>query len=80
MSHHNGEIDYMNILVTGGLGTVGAGLVKETRQRGHHVVSCDQYRQPDEVYGDWPNLMVETVMNEYEIKQMNDYRHDEVGE
>jgi dTDP-glucose 4,6-dehydratase len=26
-----------------------------------------------EVYGDWPNLMVETVMDEYEIKQMNDY-------
>ena len=26
-----------------------------------------------EVYGDWPNLMVESVMDEYEIKQMNDY-------
>jgi dTDP-glucose 4,6-dehydratase len=26
-----------------------------------------------EVYGDWPELMVETVMDEYEIKQMNDY-------
>ena len=26
-----------------------------------------------EVYGDWPGLMVETVMDEYEIKQMNDY-------
>jgi dTDP-glucose 4,6-dehydratase len=26
-----------------------------------------------EVYGDWPNLMVETVMDQYEIKQMNDY-------
>ena len=26
-----------------------------------------------EVYGDWPDLMVETVMDEYEIKQMNDY-------
>jgi len=23
-----------------------------------------------EVYGDWPELMVETVMDEYEIKQM----------
>lgn len=149
----------MKILVTGGLGTVGAGLVKELRQRGHHVVSCDLYHQPDEVgfslptdvadplyaradvgefrqiervfermgpfeyvyhcaaefgrwngedfyetlwrtnaigtkniirlqerlkfrlihfsssevYGDWPDLMVETVMDEYEIKQMNDY-------
>ena len=26
-----------------------------------------------EVYGDWPELMVENVMDEYEIKQLNDY-------
>ncbi|MFZ6011464.1 MAG: NAD-dependent epimerase/dehydratase family protein [Bacteroidota bacterium] len=26
-----------------------------------------------EVYGDWPNVMVESVMDQYEIKQMNDY-------
>jgi dTDP-glucose 4,6-dehydratase len=26
-----------------------------------------------EVYGDWPNLMVETVLDEYEVKQLNDY-------
>ena len=149
----------MNILVTGGLGTIGAGLVKELRKRGHHVISCDLAHQPDEfgfsvrtdvekplyarcdvgefrqiervfdklgpfdyvyhcaaefgrwngedfyetlwrtnvigtkniirlqeqlkfrlihfssseVYGDWPELMVETVMDEYAIKQMNDY-------
>jgi dTDP-glucose 4,6-dehydratase len=149
----------MNILITGGLGTVGAGLVKELRRRGHHVVSCDLHHQHDEVgfslrtdvetplyarcdigefrqiervferlgpfdyvyncaaefgrwngedfyetlwrtnavgtknvirlqerlkfrlihfsssevYGDWPDLMVETVMDEYEIKQLNDY-------
>src|SRR5687768_16851703 len=149
----------MRILVTGGLGTVGAGLIAELRQRGHHVVSCDLQHQPDEigfslrtdvevplyarcdvgefrqlervfercgpfdyvyhcaaefgrwngedfyetlwrtnaigtknvirlqerlkfrlihfssseVYGDWPDLMVETVMDEHEIKQLNDY-------
>jgi len=149
----------MRILVTGGLGTVGAGVIKELRSRGHHVVSCDLHHQPDEigfslrtdvevplyarcdvgefrqiervfertgpfdyvyhcaaefgrwngedfyetlwrtnaigtknlirlqerlkfrlihfssseVYGDWPDLMVETVMDEYEIKQLNDY-------
>lgn len=149
----------MRILVTGGLGTVGTALVKELRTRGHHVVSCDLYHQPDEmgfsvrsdvkdplyarcdvaefrqlerlfdclgpfdyvyhaaaefgrwngedfyenlwrtnvigtknvirlqerlgfrlihfssseVYGDWPNLMVETVLDEYAIKQLNDY-------
>ena len=149
----------MRILVTGGLGTVGAGLIKELRSRDHQVVSCDLYHQPDEigfslrtdverpvyarcdvgefrqiervfertgpfdyvyhcaaefgrwngedfyetlwrtnaigtkniirlqerlkfrlihfssseVYGDWPELMAESVMDEYEIKQMNDY-------
>lgn len=149
----------MNILVTGGLGTVGSGLIKELRRRGYHVVSCDLQHQPDEigfsvgtdlpgplyarcdvgefrqiervleetgpfdyvyhcaaefgrwngedfyetlwrtnavgtkniirlqerlkfrlihfssseVYGDWPELMVESVMDEYEIKQLNDY-------
>lgn len=39
----------MKILVTGGLGTVGAGLVKELEARGHAVVSCDLKHQPDEV-------------------------------
>lgn len=149
----------MRILVTGGLGTVGAGLLKELRARGHQVVSCDLAHQPDEigfslctdveqplyarcdvgefrqiervfertgpfdyvyhcaaefgrwngedfyetlwrtnaigtkniirlqerlkfrlihfssseVYGDWPDIMVETVMDEYEVKQLNDY-------
>lgn len=149
----------MNILVTGGLGTIGAGLVKEMKARGHHVISCDLSHEADEVgfslrtdvqvptyarcdigefrqiervlertgpfdyvyncaaefgrwngedfyetlwrtnavgtkniirlqerlkfrlihfsssevYGDWPGLMVETVMDEYEIKQLNDY-------
>lgn len=149
----------IRILVTGGLGTVGRGLIEELRNRGHHVVSCDLAHQPDEVgfslrtdiesplyarcdvgefrqiervieqlgpfdyiyhcaaefgrwngedfyetlwttnaigtknlirlqerlkfrlihfsssevYGDWPNIMVETVMDEYEIKQLNDY-------
>jgi len=37
------------ILVTGGLGTVGSGLIEELRNRGHHVVSCDISHQPDEV-------------------------------
>ncbi|HVF22580.1 MAG TPA: NAD(P)-dependent oxidoreductase [Pyrinomonadaceae bacterium] len=149
----------MRILVTGGLGTVGAGLIKELRSRDHHVVASDLHHQADEigfslrtdveaplyarcdvgefrqlervfercgpfdyvyhcaaefgrwngedfyetlwrtnavgtknvirlqerlkfrlihfssseVYGDWPELMVESVMDEYEIKQLNDY-------
>jgi dTDP-glucose 4,6-dehydratase len=147
------------ILITGGLGTVGAGLTREFRSRGHHVVACDLAHQPDEVgfslrtdvptplyarcdigefrqiervlerlgpfdyvyhcaaefgrwngedfyeilwrtnavgtknvirlqerlkfrlvhfsssevYGDWPDLMVESVMDEHEVKQLNDY-------
>jgi len=39
----------MRILVTGGLGTVGTGLINDLRGRGHHVVSCDLPHQPDEV-------------------------------
>src|SRR6266446_2080979 len=147
------------LLVTGGNGTVGAGLVKELQSRGHFVASCDISHRPDEVgfslrtdvakptyarcdvgefrqlervietlgpfdyiyhaaaefgrwngedfyeilwrtntvgtknvirlqerlhfklihfsssevYGDWPDLMVETVMDEHEVKQLNDY-------
>ena len=39
----------MNVLVTGGLGTVGTGLINELRGRGRHVVSCDVAHRPDEV-------------------------------
>ena len=149
----------MKILVTGGLGTVGSGLIRELRERQYHVVSCDLYHQHNEigfslgsdvssplyarcdvgnfrqiervfdvmgpfdcvyhcaaefgrwngedfyetlwrtnaigtkniirmqerlgfrlihfssseVYGDWPQVMVETVMDDYEVKQLNDY-------
>lgn len=33
----------MNILITGGLGTIGRVLAKECRQRGHRVTTCDLY-------------------------------------
>lgn len=145
--------------MTGGLGTVGSGLVLDLRARGHHVVSCDLPHQRDEVgfsvgtdvavplyarcdvgefrqvervfeklgpfdyvyhcaaefgrwngedfyetlwrtnaigtkniirlqerlgfrlihfsssevYGNWPDLMIESVMDDHEIKQLNDY-------
>ncbi len=40
----------MNILVTGGLGTVGAGLmIKELITRGHQVVSYDMRHDADEI-------------------------------
>jgi len=149
----------MRILVTGGMGTLGRGIVQELLQRGHKVFSVDiahgpeeigfslrtdvkaplyarcdvgEYRQIErvfeaagpfdcvyhtaaefgrwngedfyeqlwrtnavgtkniirlqeklrfrlvhfsssEVYGDWPDVMIETVMDEHEIRQMNDY-------
>lgn len=149
----------MRILVTGGLGTVGSGLVANLGRRGHQVLSLDLYHQPDqaafslrpdtetpgyvrcdigeyrqlarvfdelgpfdvvyncaaefgrwngedhyeqlwqtnvigtkhiirlqerlgfrlvhfsssEVYGDWPDVMVESVPDQYAIHQMNDY-------
>jgi dTDP-glucose 4,6-dehydratase len=149
----------MKVLVTGGLGTIGAGLIRELRRRGHQVCSCDLPHQPDEVgfslgtdverpsyarcdvgefrqvervfetmgpfeyvyhcaaefgrwngedfydtlwrtnavgtkniirlqerlrfrlvhfsssevYGDWPDVMSESVMEDHEIKQLNDY-------
>jgi dTDP-glucose 4,6-dehydratase len=37
------------ILVTGGAGTVGAGLVTELGRRGHSVASCDRSHRGDEV-------------------------------
>jgi len=37
------------ILVTGGTGTVGAGLVKDLSARGHHVFSCDLMHAADEL-------------------------------
>jgi dTDP-glucose 4,6-dehydratase len=136
----------MKILVTGGLGAVGAPLTRELRRRGHEVWVCDlthsegpnyvrcdvgEYRQVErlfdkaefefvyhlaaefgrwngedyyekvwqsnaigvknilrmqearkfrmvftsssEVYGDWPEVMTEDVMEEHPIRQMNDY-------
>jgi len=136
----------MKILITGGLGAVGAPLTRELRGRGHEVWVCDlphaegpnymrcdvaDYRQvkrvfdcvdfevvyhlaaefgrwngedfyekvwesnaigtknilqmqeerkfrmvftsSSEVYGDWPEVMVEDVLEKHPIRQMNDY-------
>jgi len=152
-------MEQYRILVTGGLGTVGSGLIRELMSRGHDVFACDLSHEPNEVgfslrtdvaepryaradvsefrqlervfaklgpfdyvyhcaaefgrwngedfyellwrtnaigtknvirlqeqlgfrlihfsssevYGDWPDIMMESIMDEYEIKQMNDY-------
>jgi dTDP-glucose 4,6-dehydratase len=39
----------MNILVTGGLGTVGRGLIATLKERNHSVFSCDLYHSHDEI-------------------------------
>lgn len=39
----------LKVLVTGGNGTVGAGLCEELRSQGHHVVSCDRSHRHDEI-------------------------------
>ena len=37
------------VLVTGGLGTVGSGIVKQLRSRGHHVISLGRRHSNDEI-------------------------------
>lgn len=63
----NGEDFYENLWMTNAVGTKNVIRLQERLKfRLVHFSSS-------EVYGDWPNLMVESVMDEYEIKQLNDY-------
>ncbi len=63
----NGEDFYEQLWSTNVIGTKNMIRLQERRRfRLIHFSSS-------EVYGDWPELMVETVMDQYEIKQMNDY-------
>ena len=63
----NGEDFYETLWRTNAIGTKNVIRLQERlRFRLIHFSSS-------EVYGDWPDLMVETVMDEYEIKQLNDY-------
>jgi dTDP-glucose 4,6-dehydratase len=63
----NGEDFYENLWKSNAIGT-------------KHVIRLQEklkfrlvHFSSSEVYGDWPDLMVESVMDEYEVKQMNDY-------
>jgi dTDP-glucose 4,6-dehydratase len=63
----NGEDYYENLWKSNTIGT-------------KHVIRLQEklkfrliHFSSSEVYGDWPDLMVESVMDEHEIKQMNDY-------
>jgi dTDP-glucose 4,6-dehydratase len=63
----NGEDFYENLWRSNAVGTKNIIRLQEKRRfRLIHFSSS-------EVYGDWPNLMVESVMDQHEIKQMNDY-------
>src|SRR5450759_1454532 len=63
----NGEDFYENLWMTNVVGT--KNIIRLQERLGFKLVHFSS----SEVYGDWPELMVETVMDEHEIKQMNDY-------
>jgi len=63
----NGEDFYESLWRTNAVGTKNVIRLQERlRFRLIHFSSS-------EVYGDWPDIMVETVMDEYAVKQLNDY-------
>jgi dTDP-glucose 4,6-dehydratase len=63
----NGEDFYETLWRTNAIGT--KNVIRLQEQLGFKLVHFSS----SEVYGDWPQLMVETVMDEYEVKQLNDY-------
>jgi len=63
----NGEDYYEQLWRSNAVGT--KNVIRLQQQLGFRLVHFSS----SEVYGDWPDLMVETVMDDYEIKQMNDY-------
>lgn len=63
----NGEDFYEQLWRSNAVGT--KNIVRMQEELGFRLVHFSS----SEVYGDWPELMVEEVMDEYEIKQMNDY-------
>ena len=63
----NGEDFYETLWHTNAVGT--KNIIRLQEKLGFRLVHFSS----SEVYGDWPELMVEAVMDEYEIKQLNDY-------
>jgi dTDP-glucose 4,6-dehydratase len=63
----NGEDFYENLWKTNCVGT--KNIIRLQEQLHFRLIHFSS----SEVYGDWPDLMVESVMDDYEIKQMNDY-------
>lgn len=63
----NGEDFYETLWRTNAVGT--KNVIRLQERLGFRLVHFSS----SEVYGDWPELMAESVMDEHEIKQMNDY-------
>jgi dTDP-glucose 4,6-dehydratase len=63
----NGEDFYDTLWQTNVVGT--KNLIRLQEEFGFNLIHCSS----SEVYGDWPDIMVEKVMDTYEIKQLNDY-------
>jgi dTDP-glucose 4,6-dehydratase len=64
---NNGERHYEAVWRTNAIGT--KNVLRLQEQHGFRLVMFSS----SEVYGDWPNMMTEEVLDEHPIKQMNDY-------
>jgi len=63
----NGEDYYENLWKTNVIGT--KNILRMQEKEGFRAV----YFSSSEVYGDWDDLMLESVMDQHEIRQLNDY-------
>jgi dTDP-glucose 4,6-dehydratase len=63
----NGEDFYENLWQTNVIGT--KNVIRLQERLGFRLVHFSS----SEVYGDYPEIMVETVMDDYEVRQLNDY-------
>jgi len=63
----NGEDYFESLWRTNAIGT--KNLIRLQELFGFKLIHFSS----SEVYGDWPELMVENVMNDHEVKQLNDY-------
>ena len=63
----NGEDFYENLWQTNVIGT--KNVIRLQEELGFRLVHFSS----SEVYGDWPDLMLESVMDDNEVKQLNDY-------
>ena len=63
----NGEDYYENLWRTNAIGT--KNIIRLQEKFGFRLIHFSS----SEVYGDYPNIMLESAMDDYEIKQLNDY-------